>query len=60
MESLLNDTKDEMDEETYQKAIRDAWEQHDSQVESLQQEQQVSHTGILTNFISYVSPTWED
>lgn len=42
MESLLDDTKDEMDEESYQKAIREAWEQHDSQVESLQQEQQVS------------------
>jgi len=28
-----------MDEETYQKAIRDAWEEHDTQIEALQQEQ---------------------
>ena len=42
MNHLLEESKDEMDDESYQKAIRAAWEEHDSKVESLQAEQQVS------------------
>ena len=54
-----------MDEETYQNAIRAAWEEHDTQVEALQQEQQVSHGNFWISFfdlssglinLSYVRP----
>jgi len=42
IDNILEDCKEDFDEETYQKAIRAAWEEHDAQVESLQKEQDVS------------------
>lgn len=34
--NLLEDIKEDQDDENYQKAVREAWEKHDSQIESLQ------------------------
>lgn len=36
MKTMLDDVKEEMDDETYQKVIRATWEEHDSQIETLQ------------------------
>ena len=44
---LLEDSKDEADDEAFQNAIRAVWEEHDAKIEALQQEQQVSARLIL-------------
>ena len=36
MNTMLEECKEEMDDETYQKVIRATWEEHDQQIETLQ------------------------